>query len=129
MLAVQPDGSAQAWHTSELRNQLFRCFHTLGSPNEEKLPDRLHTALWMEYKEMLREVVDTPSLQTLKVGLDGALSTLIELQASLFIKLDLMPFVGPFQLKQFYDFKCQLCDLAKLRLSSLEAEEEYARQK
>jgi len=62
MLAVQPDGSAQAWHTSELRNQLFRCFHTLGSPNEEKLPDRLHTALWMEYKEMLREVVDTPSL-------------------------------------------------------------------
>lgn len=39
-----------------------------------------------------------------------------------------MPSVCPFQFEQFCDFKCEVCYLAKLRVSSLEAEEEYAGQ-
>jgi len=43
-------------------------------------------------------------LETLKVRLDGALSTLMELWVSLFIagELDHIFFKDPFQLKQFY---------------------------
>ncbi len=48
-----------------------------------------------------REVVDDPSLETLKIKPDKALSNLIELKVSLFIAggLDQMTFKGPFQLK------------------------------
>jgi len=48
--------------------------------------------------------VDAPFLETLKVRLDGALSTLMELWVSLFIagELDHIFFKDPFQLKQFY---------------------------
>lgn len=42
-----------------------------------------------------------PALKTPKLRLDGALSNLVELQASLFIagELDYMTFKGPYQLK------------------------------
>lgn len=45
MLAVQLGGTAQAWHTSELQTQLFPCFHTLGSTNEENVSQVVHSAL------------------------------------------------------------------------------------
>ena len=52
-----------------------------------------------------REVGDAPSLATLKVRLDKALSSLIWLKMSLLIagELDQMTFKGPFQPELFYD--------------------------
>jgi len=55
-----------------------------------------------------REVLNAPSLETLKVRLDGALSNLIYLKMSLLTagQLDYMTFKTPFQPKLFYDSKC-----------------------
>jgi len=49
------------------------------------------------------EVEDAPSLETLKVRLDRALISLVQLKMSLLIAgwLDQMAFKGPFQLKLF----------------------------
>jgi len=57
------------------------------------------------WKRLPSEVVDSPSLETLKVRLDGALSNLILCKMSLLTaeELDWMTFKGPFQLKLFYD--------------------------
>jgi len=53
------------------------------------------------WSRLLREVVDAPSLETLKVRLDGALSNLIYLWVSLFTagELDQMAFKGLYRLK------------------------------
>jgi len=52
-----------------------------------------------------REVVDTLSLETFKIRLEGALSNLIELSVSLFIAGECyhLDFQGPLLLEQFYD--------------------------
>jgi len=52
-----------------------------------------------------RVVLETPSLETFKVGLDGALSNLVWLKMSLFTAggLDYMTSKGPFQPKAFCD--------------------------
>ena len=59
--------------------------------------------IWVvrHWHRLPHEVVDAPSLESLKVRLDGALSNLIKLWVSLFIveKLDQMAFNCPFQLK------------------------------
>ena len=54
---------------------------------------------------MPREGVGASSQETLKTRLDGALSTLTQLQVSLFIagELDYVSLKGPFQRKPFYD--------------------------
>jgi len=56
------------------------------------------------WHRMRREVVTAPSLETFKVRLDGALSSLTELKMSLLTAgwLDYMTFKGPFQSKLFY---------------------------
>ena len=53
------------------------------------------------WSRLLREGVDAPSLETLKVRLDGALSNLIYLWVSLFTagELDQMAFKGLYRLK------------------------------
>ena len=53
------------------------------------------------WNRLHRDVVDAPSLETFKVGLDQALGNLISLCMCLFIagELDWMTFKGPFQLK------------------------------
>lgn len=50
-------------------------------------------------------VADAPSLGTFKVGMDRALSNLIELSVSLFIAGECyhLDFKGPLLLEQFYD--------------------------
>jgi len=52
-----------------------------------------------------REVGDVPSLETFQGRLDGALSTLLQLEMSLLIAgwVDEMAFKGPFQPKPFHD--------------------------
>jgi len=57
------------------------------------------------WRRLPRELVDAPSLETFKVGLDGALRNLIELKMSLLIAegLGWMAFKDPFQLKPFCD--------------------------
>jgi len=52
-----------------------------------------------------REVVDSPSLETFKARLDGALSNLVQLKMSLLTAggLGWMTSKGPFQPKVFYD--------------------------
>jgi len=56
------------------------------------------------WNRLPREVVDAPSLETIKARLDGALSNLIPLKMSLLTAggLDQMTSKGPFQLKAFY---------------------------
>jgi len=57
------------------------------------------------WSRLPRQVVESPSLETFKVRLDGALSNLIELKLSLLTAggLGLMTCKGPFQPKAFYD--------------------------
>ena len=57
------------------------------------------------WPKLPREVVDAPSLETLKARLDEALSNLVWLKMSLLIAggLGLMASKGPFQPKALYD--------------------------
>jgi len=57
------------------------------------------------WNRLPREAVEAPSLETFKVGLDGALSNLIQLKMSLLTAewVGLMTSKGPFQPKLFYD--------------------------
>lgn len=54
-----------------------------------------------------REMVDISSLETFKIGLDGALSNVIWHYVPLFVakKLDQVTIKGLFKLKRFYDLK------------------------
>ena len=56
------------------------------------------------WQRLPTEVVDAPSLETFKVRLDGALSSLVWLKMSLLTAggMDQMAFKGPFQPKLFY---------------------------
>jgi len=57
------------------------------------------------WHRLSREVVDACSLETFQVGLDGALSNLMQLMVSLLVAggLDLVTFKGHLQPKPFYD--------------------------
>lgn len=57
------------------------------------------------WNKLPREVVDSPSLKTFKIRLDGAVSNLIWLKMSLLIveELDLMTFKCAFQSKLTYE--------------------------
>lgn len=56
-----------------------------------------------DWHKFLREVVDAPSLETVKARLDKAVSNLIQLNVSLLIAWGLA-FKGSSQPKLFYDF-------------------------
>ena len=58
-----------------------------------------------QWNRLPRGAMDAPSLETLKVRLDEALSNLMELWVSLFIsgELDQVIFNGPFQFKRLCD--------------------------
>jgi len=59
------------------------------------------------WRRFPREVVDAPSLETLKARLDEALSSLIQLEMSLLTagRVDWVAFKGPFQPKPFHGSK------------------------